>query len=72
MDCANDTLETGSVLMALVGVSVLTYIRPVHTQNKENGYAVCAADGTQLAVFPTYNAAYFTARQYNLTPLSVN
>jgi Protein of unknown function (DUF1150) len=48
----------------------VAYIRPV--PDGEKGYAVCSADGKQLAVFPTYDAAFFTAREYNLTPVNVH
>lgn len=48
----------------------IAYIRPVLDGDK--GFAVCSADGKQLAVFPTYDAAFFTAREYNLTPVNVH
>lgn len=48
----------------------LAYIRPATAA--EGGFAVCSADGKQLAVFATYDAAYFTAREYNLTPVNVH
>ncbi len=51
-------------------VTHIAYIRPVTMGDK--GYAVCSADGKQLAVFPTYDAAFFTAREYNLTPVNVH
>ncbi len=50
--------------------SHVAYIRPA--VSGEKGYAVCSADGKQLAVFPTYDAAFFTAREYNLTPVNVH
>jgi hypothetical protein len=39
---------------------------------KESGFAICLADGTQLAIFPTRDAAYFTARQHDLEPCHVH
>lgn len=51
--------------------SFLTYIREV-PMGDTKGYAVCTEDGMQLAVFQTPEAAYFSARQFNLTPVSVH
>ena len=48
----------------------IAYIRPA--TNGEKGFAVCSSDGKQLAVFNTYDAAFFTAREYNLTPVNVH
>ena len=62
--------DAGDEAMASVGLSHIAYIRPA--TGAENGYAVCAADGRQLAVFPNYDAAFFTARQYNLDPVNVH
>ena len=58
--------DSGDALIAQ-GVSHVAYIRQVDT-----GYGVFAADGTQLAVFESRDAAYYTARQHNLEPLSIH
>lgn len=55
-------------IMALLGVETMAYIKPVTTQEGPM-FGVCAADGTLLATFPTKDAAFFTARQHNLTPV---
>lgn len=47
------------------------YIRPAST-DKGQGYAVCASDGTQLAVFATRDAAFFAAKQHELEPTLVH
>jgi hypothetical protein len=52
-------------------VSFMTYIREI-PMGDSKGYAVCTEDGMQLAVFQTPEAAYFSARQFNLTPVSVH
>jgi hypothetical protein len=65
-----ESAEVSDEAMADVGMSHVAYIRPM--AKGENGYAVCAADGRQLAVFPNYDAAFFTARQYNLAPVNVH
>jgi hypothetical protein len=63
-------MEVGEQAMSQVGLSHIAYIRPV--AKGETGYAVCSADGKQLAVFPNYDAAFFTARAYNLAPVNVH
>lgn len=49
----------------------LAYVRPVVTENGKN-YAVCTADGTQLALFATQDAAYFAAKQHDLEPVLIH
>lgn len=71
MNYSKDEMNVGDAAMAMMGITTMTYIRPV-TDDKGNGFAVCAADGTQLAVFPSYDAAFFTARQFNLTPVNIH
>ncbi len=66
-----EMMNVGDTAMAMMGITTMTYIRPVQ-DGKSDGFAVCAADGTQLAVFPSYDAAYFTARQFNLTPVNIH
>ncbi len=63
-------IEVADEAMASVGLSHIAYIRPA--SKGETGYAVCSADGKQLAVFPNYDSAFFTARQYNLAPVNVH
>lgn len=48
--------------------SSLAYVREVETE-KGVGFAVCAADGTQLAIFNSRDAAYFAAKQHDLEPV---
>lgn len=49
----------------------LAYVKPISTKRGQ-GYAVCAADGTQLAVFQDKEVAIFAARQHDLEPVSIN
>jgi hypothetical protein len=70
MEFSRESMDGADEAMADAGLSHIAYIRPI--AKGENGYAVCAADGRQLAVFPNYDAAFFTARQYNLAPVNVH
>lgn len=56
---------------AATSVQFLTYIRPV-AMGEHTGYAVCTEDGVQLAVFGSHEAAFFSARQHNLEPVSLH
>jgi hypothetical protein len=56
---------------ALFGMQDIAYIKSV-TVNDVAGYAVHAADGTQIAVLPDRNVAFATVRQHELEPLSVH
>lgn len=49
----------------------VAYIKPVKEEDQIS-YAVYAADGSQLAIFPTRDAAFYTARQHDLEPLDVH
>jgi hypothetical protein len=57
--------------LALFGMQDLAYIKSVIV-NDAAGFAVHAADGTQIAVLPNREVAFATVRQHDLEPLSVH
>lgn len=57
---------------AYAGAAFMTYIRPVMLEDNTLAYAVCSEDGSQLALFASEEAAYFSARQNNLSPVHVH
>ncbi len=57
--------------LALLGMQDMAYIKRVIV-NDVAGYAVHAADGTQIAVIPDRNVAFATVRQHDLEPVSVH
>ena len=57
--------------LALLGVQDLAYIKRVVVDGA-TGYAVHAADGTQIALIPDRDVAFVTVRQHDLEPLSVH
>ncbi len=63
--------ELEEIEVAAMQAHFLTYIRPI-TIGEGTGFAVCTEDGVQLAVFGSHEAAFFSARQHNLTPVSVH
>lgn len=64
-------MDMEDVALAEAQGHFLTYIRPVEI-GEHKGYGIYTGDGIQLAVFSSHEAAFFSARQQNLTPLSVH
>jgi hypothetical protein len=57
--------------LALFGMQDVAYIKQVMVDDAV-GYAVHAADGTQIAVLADRDVAFATVRQHELEPLSVH
>lgn len=57
-------------LMAL-GVNYVAYVKPT-VANERQAYAIHAADGTELAVLPSYPQAVATIRQHDLEAVSLH
>lgn len=49
----------------------LAYVRP-NKRGENAGFAVCAADGTQLAIFASEEAAIYAARQHDLEAVLIH
>jgi len=56
---------------ASLGMQDLAFIKPV-VVNDEVGYAIHAADGTQMAVIANRDVAFAAVRQHDLQPVSVH
>lgn len=56
---------------AVFGVDHVAYVKQVELDGAP-GFAVHAADGTQLAVLPARDIAFATIRQHDLEPVSVH
>jgi hypothetical protein len=57
--------------LAALGLQGVGYIKPVVIDDA-TAYAVFAADGTQIGVLPTREAALVAMRQHRLEPVSVH
>jgi len=57
--------------LALFGMQDLAYIKAVVVDGS-TGYAVHAADGTQIAMLSNREVAFVTVRQHDLEPVSVH
>ena len=64
-------LESSYIPGYSVEQAALAYIKPVGTSTGE-GFAVFAADGTQLAVFGSRDAAIIAAKQHDLEPVQIH
>lgn len=71
MDTPNDKAAVDEYYAMMMETLPVAYVRPVMTENGKN-YAVCTADGTQLALFATQDAAYFAAKQHDLDPVLIH
>ena len=56
---------------ALLGLQDIAYVKRIIV-NDAPAFAVCAADGTQIAVLNDYQVALAAVRQHDLEPLSVH
>jgi hypothetical protein len=57
--------------LTLLGVQDFAYIKRVVVDGA-TGFAIHAADGTQIAVLPDRDLAFATVRQHDLEPVSVH
>jgi hypothetical protein len=52
-------------------VNVVAFVKPV-TIDAQAGFAICAADGRQMAVVPDHDQAVTAILQNDLEPVSVH
>jgi hypothetical protein len=57
--------------LAMLGVQHIAYVKPV-TVDGTAGFAIHAADGTQMAVIGDRDIAFAVVRQNELEPVSVH
>ncbi|HEU0218782.1 MAG TPA: DUF1150 family protein [Stellaceae bacterium] len=57
--------------LAMLGVQHIAYVKPV-TVDGTAGFAIHAADGTQMAVIADRDIAFAVVRQNELEPVSVH
>jgi hypothetical protein len=57
--------------LAMLGVQHIAYVRPVMVDGTA-GFAIHAADGTQMAVIGDREVAFAVVRQNELEPVSVH
>ena len=52
-----------------LGMNEIAYIRPTGASDEGEGFAIHAADGTQLSIVEDYDTAIAAARQNELEPI---
>ena len=57
--------------LAILGMQDVAFIKRV-VVDETPGYAVHAADGTEIAVLPDREIAFATVRQHDMEPVSVH
>jgi len=57
--------------LAALGLQGVAYVKPMAI-DEANAYAVFAADGTQIGVLPTLEAALAAMRENGLEPVSLH
>lgn len=57
--------------LAMLGVAAIAYVKPVTIEGSV-GYAICAADGTQVALTADREIAFAVVRQNEMEPVSVH
>ncbi|HEX3535193.1 MAG TPA: DUF1150 family protein [Stellaceae bacterium] len=57
--------------LAVLGVQDVAYVKPVEAEGKP-AFAICAADGTQMAVVPSRDLAFAVIRQNDMEGVSVH
>jgi hypothetical protein len=72
MDTMERMRQMSAQELALFGMQDVAYVKRVAVDDDAAGYAIYAADGTQIAVLANRDVAFATLRQHDLEPLSVH
>jgi len=56
---------------AMLGMQDVAYVKRV-VVNDESAFAICAADGTQVALLADRDLAWATVRQHEMEPVNVH
>ncbi|MDP6704939.1 MAG: DUF1150 family protein [Alphaproteobacteria bacterium] len=54
-----------------LGLQDLAYVKSI-TAHGDSGFAVCIAEGIEIATFPNRDVAFAACRQYDLEPVSLH
>jgi hypothetical protein len=66
-----DIRRLSVVQLAQLGISQIAYVRPM-VMDGTAAFAICAADGTQMAVAADRDVAEAAIRQHEMVPLAVH
>ena len=68
----SDLKALSPAAFAQLGAPELVYVRPVESGGSDAGFAIHAADGTELAAFASHDLALAMALQNDMEPMSVH
>ena len=66
-----DRMSMTSQELAVLGMQNVAYVKPIEAEGKP-AYAICAADGTQMALAASRDLAFAVIRQNDMEPASVH
>jgi hypothetical protein len=66
-----DIRQITAIQLAQLGVSHIAYVRPLLMQGAE-AFAICAADGTQMAIATDRDVAEAAIREHEMVPVAVH
>lgn len=66
-----DRTQMTSQELAVLGMQYVAYVKPTEAEGKP-AYAICAADGTQMALAASRDLAFAVIRQNDMEPASVH
>jgi len=66
-----DRMSMTSQELAVLGMQNVAYVKPIDAEGKP-AYAICAADGTQMALAASRDLAFAVIRQNDMEPASVH
>jgi hypothetical protein len=71
MQISTSIKELSPHQLGLLGVEYVAYVKPVFVEGVA-AFAVHAADGSQIAIVLTREAAFAAVRQHGMAPMSVH
>jgi hypothetical protein len=68
---ALDIRQITAMQLAQLGIAHIAYVRPLMMQGAE-AFAICAADGTQMAIATDRDVAEAAIREHEMVPVAVH
>ncbi len=66
-----DIRQLSAVQLAQLGISQIAYVRPL-VMDGTAAFAICAADGTQMAIATDRDVAEAAIREHEMVPLALH
>ncbi len=66
-----DIRQLSAIQLAQLGISQIAYVRPL-VMDGTAAFAICAADGTQMAIATDRDVAEAAIREHEMVPLALH